>query len=70
MLEKEGDPVPADTWEKIKQVDAILFGAIPSKGKTEVKQVLLAHLQDKNIIYISPVIQLRQQLGILLLYVQ
>ncbi|MFP1909546.1 isocitrate/isopropylmalate family dehydrogenase [Lonsdalea quercina] len=61
---KAGDPIPAETWEKISQADAVLLGAITSKGKAEAQQALPEHLQNKNITYTSPVIQLRQKLGL------
>lgn len=61
---KAGDPVPAQTWDKIRQVDAVLVGAITSKGKAEAERALPAHLQGESIAYLSPVIQLRQRLGL------
>lgn len=61
---KNGKPIPDATWEKIKQADAVLLGAITSKGKVEAENDLPKHLQGKNIIYTSPVIQLRQKLGL------
>ncbi|WP_279051457.1 isocitrate/isopropylmalate family dehydrogenase [Cedecea davisae] len=60
----QGDPVPARTWDEIQQVDAILLGAITSKGKAEAERALPSHLQGKNRAYLSPVIQLRQRLGL------
>ncbi|TDB56087.1 isocitrate/isopropylmalate dehydrogenase family protein [Photorhabdus luminescens] len=62
--EREGDPVPASTWEKIASVDAVLLGAITSKGKEEAQQALPPHLRGKTRNYVSPVIQLRQCLGL------
>ncbi|WP_367672317.1 isocitrate/isopropylmalate family dehydrogenase [Serratia symbiotica] len=61
---KAGDPVPAQTWDKIRQADAVLVGAITSKGKAEAERALPAHLQGESIAYLSPVIQLRQRLGL------
>lgn len=61
---RDGDPVPDDTWKKIEQVDAILLGAITSKGKRQAEAELPLHLQGKNHKYVSPVIQLRQRLGL------
>lgn len=61
---KEGDPIPEKTWRKIERVDAVLLGAITSKGKVEAQKALPKCLQGKNIPYISPVIQLRQKLGL------
>ncbi|NDL54854.1 isocitrate/isopropylmalate dehydrogenase family protein [Photorhabdus laumondii] len=62
--EREGNPVPANTWEKIASVDAVLLGAITSKGKEEAQQALPPHLRVKTRNYVSPVIQLRQRLGL------
>ncbi|PQQ31020.1 molybdenum cofactor biosynthesis protein [Photorhabdus luminescens] len=62
--ERDGDPVPASTWEKIASVDAVLLGAITSKGKEEAQQALPPHLRVKTRNYVSPVIQLRQRLGL------
>ncbi|OSN02902.1 molybdenum cofactor biosynthesis protein [Lonsdalea britannica] len=60
----EGNPVPAETWEKIASADAVLLGAITSKGKAEAQKALPLPLQEAAIDYVSPVIQLRQKLGL------
>lgn len=57
-----GDPVPEATWHLIEQSDAVLLGAITSKGKREAEQELISELQGKGLQYVSPVIQLRQRL--------
>ncbi|AGA64660.1 3-isopropylmalate dehydrogenase [Liberibacter crescens BT-1] len=59
---QNGDPVPEETWKKIKQCDAVLLGAITSKGKVAAEQELHPNLQGTGLRYVSPVIQLRQQL--------
>ncbi len=59
-----GDPIPPVTWEKIKKSDAILLGAITSKGKEAAQRELASHLQSQNLTYVSPVIQLRQKLSL------
>lgn len=61
---REGNPVPAETWEKIASADAVLLGAITSKGKAEAQKALPLPLQEAAIDYVSPVIQLRQKLGL------
>ncbi|WP_208442095.1 isocitrate/isopropylmalate dehydrogenase family protein [Bartonella raoultii] len=61
---KEGDPVPHATWQKIAENDAVLLGAVTSKGKEAALKELAPHLREKNLSYISPVIQLRQKLGL------
>lgn len=62
--EREGNPVPARTWEQIAHADAVLLGAITSKGKVQAQQALPLSLQQQAIEYVSPVIQLRQKLGL------
>ncbi|MEJ8675258.1 isocitrate/isopropylmalate dehydrogenase family protein [Chromobacterium amazonense] len=57
-----GDPVPEETWRQIERSDAVLLGAITSKGKLEAEQELIPELQGKGLKYVSPVIQLRQRL--------
>lgn len=61
---REGDPVPQATWDSIDKVDAILLGAITSKAKKQAERELPAALQGKDHKYVSPVIQLRQRLGL------
>lgn len=62
--EREGNPVPARTWEQISEADAVLLGAITSKGKVQAQEALPVALRQKGIEYVSPVIQLRQRLGL------
>ncbi|WP_375644021.1 MULTISPECIES: isocitrate/isopropylmalate family dehydrogenase [unclassified Bartonella] len=59
-----GDPVPQATWQKITQSDAILLGAVTSKGKEAALKELKPHLKEQNLAYVSPVLQLRQKLGL------
>ena len=61
---KYGDPVPQETWQLIKQTDACLLGAITSKPLEQAQKELPQHLQQQNITYVSPVIQLRQKLNL------
>ncbi|WP_105167296.1 isocitrate/isopropylmalate dehydrogenase family protein [Pseudoalteromonas sp. T1lg23B] len=61
---KEGDTVPQDTWDKIARSDAVLLGAITSKGKKQAEKELPEHLQGTGHKFVSPVIQLRQKLGL------
>lgn len=60
----EGTPIPIRTWNKISTSDAVLLGAITSKGKDEAEKALPKELQNKDWQYVSPVIQLRQRLGL------
>ncbi|MDD7804875.1 MAG: isocitrate/isopropylmalate dehydrogenase family protein [Endozoicomonas sp. (ex Botrylloides leachii)] len=61
---QEGNPIPDDTWKKIKNSDAVLLGAITSKGKKDAEEALPESLKKLGHEYISPVIQLRQKLGL------
>ncbi|WP_375639312.1 isocitrate/isopropylmalate family dehydrogenase [Bartonella sp. MF74HXZ] len=61
---QEGDPVPQATWQKITESDAILLGAVTSKGKEAALKELEPHLREKKLAYVSPVLQLRQKLGL------
>ncbi|MBF8781982.1 isocitrate/isopropylmalate dehydrogenase family protein [Pseudomonas fulva] len=60
----EGDSVPAATWQAIGQSDATLLGAITSKPLHEAQAELPVHLRSVSRHYLSPVIQLRQRLGL------
>ncbi len=60
----EGTPIPQRTWDLIHNSDATLLGAITSKPSREAQKELSPILQSKNLEYISPVIQLRQQLNL------
>ena len=56
----EGNPLPQRTIEVLKTCTCALFGAITSKPKDEAAKELAAELQDKGLIYRSPIIRLRQ----------
>ncbi|NIA28456.1 MAG: isocitrate/isopropylmalate dehydrogenase family protein [Actinobacteria bacterium] len=59
---KEGDPLPARTIELFDKTDCALFGAITSKPKEEAQQELIPELQNKDLVYYSPIVRLRQEL--------
>lgn len=61
---KEGNPVPDRTWKLIDESDAVLLGAITSKPAEEANLELCDELKRSNLTYVSPVIQLRQRLGL------
>lgn len=61
---KEGNAVPASTWKLIEESDVTLLGAITSKPDREAVKELPEHLKSSPPTYISPVIQLRQQLDL------
>lgn len=56
----EGDPLPERTINLLKEVDCGLFGAITSKPKEEAQKELAPELQDKDFVYSSPIVRLRQ----------
>ena len=62
--QQTGDPVPEQTWQLIRRSDATLVGAITSKPSREAWQELAPALQTDNRTYVSPIIQLRQQLDL------
>lgn len=59
--QKEGDPLPERTVELLKSVDAAMFGAITSKPMREADAELIPELQNKGLIYRSPIVRMRQQ---------
>ena len=61
---KEGNTVPQATWDLIDKSDAVLLGAVTSKPLLEAEKELPKDLQNKGHKFVSPVIQLRQKLGL------
>ncbi|RSN54703.1 dimethylmenaquinone methyltransferase [Streptomyces sp. WAC 04229] len=61
---QEGVVVPERTWKLIEQTDTCLLGAITSKPLREAEAELPQDLRGTGIPYVSPVIQLRQRLGL------
>ncbi|AZZ55577.1 isocitrate/isopropylmalate dehydrogenase family protein [Rathayibacter iranicus] len=59
-----GDPVPAKTWELVRSSDATLLGAVTSKPAREAVAELAPGLDPTSLAYVSPVVQLRQQLSL------
>jgi 3-isopropylmalate dehydrogenase len=57
---KEGKPLPERTIELLRKTDCALFGAITSKPKDEAAKELDPSLQDKGLVYSSPIVGLRQ----------
>ncbi|MCH8126950.1 isocitrate/isopropylmalate dehydrogenase family protein [candidate division KSB1 bacterium] len=57
---KEGCPLPDRTIQLLKETDVCLFGAITSKPKEEAQMELIPELQDKGLVYSSPIVGLRQ----------
>jgi 3-isopropylmalate dehydrogenase len=61
---KEGNPLPERTIKILKETDCCLFGAITSKPKEEAAKELASNLQNKDFVYNSPIVGLRQLLNL------
>jgi len=61
---KEGNPLPDRTIKILNETDCCLFGAITSKPKEEAQKELSPELQDKEFVYSSPIVGLRQLLNL------
>lgn len=61
---KEGNPLPERTIDLLSEHKIALFGAITSKPKEEAGKELSAELQDKGLIYSSPIVGLRQHFNL------
>ncbi len=57
----EGEPLPKRTVELLKTCDCALFGAITSKPRDEAETELIPELQGKGMVYLSPIVRLRQE---------
>jgi len=57
---KEGNPFPDRTIELLKKHKIALFGAITSKPKDKAASELAPELQDKGLVYYSPIVSMRQ----------
>ncbi|MEN8120399.1 MAG: isocitrate/isopropylmalate family dehydrogenase [Bacteroidota bacterium] len=60
----EGNPLPERTIKLIEKHKIGLFGAITSKPKDEAFEELAPELKDKNLVYSSPIVGLRQHFGL------
>ncbi|OZC83689.1 3-isopropylmalate dehydrogenase [Rhodococcus sp. 06-412-2C] len=60
----EGNPVPERTWDLIDRTDGCLLAAITSKPMREAEAELPVELRGTGVRFVSPVIQLRQRLGL------
>ncbi|MAZ93314.1 MAG: 3-isopropylmalate dehydrogenase [Lentimicrobiaceae bacterium] len=60
----EGNPLPERTIELIKEHKIGLFGAITSKPKDAAFDELSPELKDKELVYSSPIVGLRQHFGL------
>lgn len=61
---KEGNPLPERTLDLLKKHKIGLFGAITSKPKSEAAKELIPALQNKNLVYYSPIVGLRQHFNL------
>jgi isocitrate dehydrogenase (NAD+) len=61
---REGNPLPQRTIELIEKHKIALFGAITSKPKDAAAAELSPELQDKGLVYASPIVGLRQHFGL------
>jgi isocitrate dehydrogenase (NAD+) len=60
----EGDPLPQRTIDLLKEHKIGLFGAITSKPKSDADAELAAHLRDKDLVYYSPIVAMRQHFNL------
>jgi len=60
----EGNPLPDRTITLLKESDCALFGAITSKPKEEAQEELNPELKDKGLVYLSPIVRLRQKFNL------
>ena len=60
----EGNPLPDRTIDLIDQHKIALFGAITSKPKDEAASELHTTLQNKGLVYSSPIVGLRQHFNL------
>jgi isocitrate dehydrogenase (NAD+) len=61
---KQGNPLPEHTIRLLEQHKIGLFGAITSKPKDEAAAELEPSLQNKGLIYSSPIVRLRQHFNL------
>ena len=60
----EGNPLPQRTLDLLAEYKVGLFGAITSKPKDEAFDELSSELKEKNLVYSSPIVGLRQHFGL------
>ncbi len=61
---KEGNPLPDRTIQLLEEHKVGLFGAITSKPKDEAVEELDPQLHDKDFVYSSPIVGLRQHFNL------
>jgi len=60
----EGNAFPDRTKDMLRSTDCALFGAITSKPRDEAAAELAPELQGKGLVYLSPIVQLRQEFNL------
>jgi len=60
----EGNPLPQRTIDLLEKHKIALFGAITSKPKDEAFEELAPELQEKGLVYSSPIVNLRQHFNL------
>jgi 3-isopropylmalate dehydrogenase len=58
---KEGNPLPERTIKLLEEHKIGLFGAITSKPKDKAAAELIPELQNKGLVYYSPIVTMRQK---------
>ncbi len=61
---RDGDPLPQRTIDLLEKHKIALFGAITSKPKDEAFEELAPELQEKGLVYSSPIVNLRQHFNL------
>lgn len=61
---EHGEALPSETLRAIRTTEAGLFGAITSKPDDEAERELAPHLRGRGLRYRSPILRLRQELGL------
>ena len=61
---KEGNPLPDRTIKLLEEHKIGLFGAITSKPKDKAAAELAPELQNKGLVYYSPIVTMRQKFGL------
>ena len=61
---KEGEALPQRTIDLLEKHKVALFGAITSKPKDEAFEELAPELQEKGLVYSSPIVNLRQHFNL------
>lgn len=60
----EGDALPSRTLDLLKSTDCAFFGAITSKPASVANQELLPELRNRDFVYQSPIVRMRQLLDL------